>query len=131
MSVNKSVVRLSSKKVSDNRSINAKANSLVKKGFESKKVALRVAKKIEASKGRLSASNFVKSGERAGLMKKQRGGRGKLKGKPVKTKKTSMKKNSSKKASNKKDPNSSSRQGSGRESGSSHDSFWARFFRNR
>ena len=119
MSPNKSVVRLSSKKVSEKQNINAKAKSLVKKGFESKKLALRVAKKIEASKGRLSANNFVKSGERAGLMKKSRGGKGKLKGKPAKTKKASMKKKSSKKASSKKD------------SGSSHGSFWARVLGNR
>lgn len=94
MSVNKSVVRLSKKDIN----MKAKANSLVKKGFESKKVALRVAKKIEASKGRLSASNFVKSGERAGLMKKSRGGKGMLKKKAsMKKKKASMKKKTSSK----------------------------------
>ena len=113
MSVNKSVVRPKNQK---KMNADAKAKSLVKKGFESKKVALRVLKKIERSDGRLSAANFVKSGDRAGLVKKSKGGKGQLKKKKyTKTKKESMKKkSSSKKSSSKKSSSkkSSSKKGS-------------------
>lgn len=44
--------------------------SLMKKGFESTKVARMVAKKIMKSKGKYTANHFVKSGPRAGLLKK-------------------------------------------------------------
>ena len=61
-------------------------NSLMKKGFESRKVARRVARKIRDSDGKYNSSHFVKSGDRAGLLKK-------------KTKKTKMVKKTKKRSS--------------------------------
>ena len=51
--------------------LNSLVSSLLRKGFESRKVARRVARKIQGSKGKYNSSHFVKTGDRAGLLKKK------------------------------------------------------------